>query len=73
MYDITSYASFENLDDWYSSLKKVFGKESKLPHVALVGNKSKFICFNLKFESNIMKHKCSFVVLKNTKLCDLMI
>lgn len=41
VYDITSYASFENLDDWYSSLKKVFGKETKLPHVALVGNKSK--------------------------------
>ncbi|CAC5414232.1 RAB28 [Mytilus coruscus] len=40
VYDITSYASFENLDDWYSSLKKVFGKETKLPHVALVGNKS---------------------------------
>ncbi|CAG2216986.1 ras-related protein Rab-28-like [Mytilus galloprovincialis] len=39
VYDITSYASFENLDDWYSSLKKVFGKETKLPHVALVGNK----------------------------------
>ena len=39
VYDITSYASFENLDDWFASLKKVFGKETKMPHIALVGNK----------------------------------
>jgi Ras-related protein Rab-28 len=42
VYDITSYASFENLDDWFASLKKVFGKETKMPHIALVGNKSKY-------------------------------
>ncbi|XP_046545205.1 ras-related protein Rab-28-like [Haliotis rubra] len=40
VYDITSYASFENLEDWYNMVKKVYGKESRLPHMALVGNKS---------------------------------
>ncbi|XP_033756413.1 LOW QUALITY PROTEIN: ras-related protein Rab-28-like [Pecten maximus] len=39
VYDITNYASFENVEDWYSSVKKVFGRETKIPHMALVGNK----------------------------------
>ncbi|KAI0217139.1 Ras-related protein Rab-28 [Lamellibrachia satsuma] len=39
VYDITNYASFENLDDWYTAIKKVFEVEGKLPHMALVGNK----------------------------------
>ena len=41
VYDITNYASFENLEDWYASIKKVFESEGRLPHIALVGNKSK--------------------------------
>ncbi|OWF55053.1 ras-related protein Rab-28-like [Mizuhopecten yessoensis] len=39
VYDITNYASFENVEDWYSSVKKVFGRDTKIPHMALVGNK----------------------------------
>ena len=44
VYDVTNYSSFENLDDWYGIVKKVFtqnGASSKLPHMALIGNKSK--------------------------------
>ena len=43
VYDITNYPSFENLEDWYTAIKKVFESEGKLPHIALVGNKSKLI------------------------------
>ncbi|XP_064602235.1 LOW QUALITY PROTEIN: ras-related protein Rab-28-like [Liolophura sinensis] len=39
VYDITNYSSFENLEDWYATIKKTFEKEEKLPHLALVGNK----------------------------------
>ena len=39
VYDITNPQSFENVDDWYSTMKKVYGGESSLPHTALVGNK----------------------------------
>ncbi|KAK2158400.1 hypothetical protein LSH36_171g06017 [Paralvinella palmiformis] len=39
VYDITNHSSFENVDDWYSSVKKVFDNQTKLPHIALVGNK----------------------------------
>lgn len=39
VYDITNYASFENVEDWYSTAKKVFGRDTKIPHMALVGNK----------------------------------
>ena len=42
VYDITNHASFENLEDWYGSIKKILGSKDKLPHMALVGNKSKF-------------------------------
>lgn len=40
VYDITNHSSFENLEDWYNSVKKVFAG-SRVPHMALVGNKSK--------------------------------
>lgn len=40
VYDITNYTSFENLDDWVSVVKRVFRGADKLPHLALVGNKS---------------------------------
>ena len=38
-YDITSRESFQNLEDWYRLVRKTFEK-SKLPYVALVGNKT---------------------------------
>ncbi len=43
VYDITNYASFENVEDWYSKIKDVFKDEDKFPFIALVGNKSKCI------------------------------
>lgn len=40
-YDITNYESFANLEDWYRLVIKAF-QGKLMPHVALVGNKSKF-------------------------------
>lgn len=42
MYDITNYQSFENLEDWYSVVKKVSEESETQPLVALVGNKSEY-------------------------------
>ncbi|KAJ8317622.1 hypothetical protein KUTeg_005526 [Tegillarca granosa] len=39
VYDITNHASFENVEDWYNAVKKVFGRDTRMPHMALVGNK----------------------------------
>nr|XP_056711368.1 ras-related protein Rab-28 isoform X2 [Euleptes europaea] len=39
VYDITNQQSFENLEDWYSVIKKVNEESETQPHVALVGNK----------------------------------
>ncbi|PAA64738.1 hypothetical protein BOX15_Mlig013761g3 [Macrostomum lignano] len=38
VYDITNFSSFENLEDWLTSAKKMIDP-SKNPHFALVGNK----------------------------------
>lgn len=43
VYDITNYQSFENLEDWYSVVKKVSEESETQPLVALVGNKSKLL------------------------------
>jgi len=45
VYDVTNHSSFENIDDWLSVVKKVTetqGPEYRKPHLALVGNKSKY-------------------------------
>ncbi|XP_075425407.1 ras-related protein Rab-28 isoform X1 [Ascaphus truei] len=39
VYDITNYQSFENLEDWYTMVKKVTEESEIQPFVALVGNK----------------------------------
>ncbi|KAK7110992.1 ras-related protein Rab-28-like [Littorina saxatilis] len=39
VYDITNYSSFENLEDWYNSVKKVCAG-GRVPHIALLGNKT---------------------------------
>uniref|UniRef100_A0A4W2HKT9 Ras-related protein Rab-28 n=1 Tax=Bos indicus x Bos taurus TaxID=30522 RepID=A0A4W2HKT9_BOBOX len=39
VYDVTNYQSFENLEDWYSVVKKVSEESETQPLVALVGNK----------------------------------
>lgn len=39
VYDITNTFSFENLEDWYNAVKKVCAG-SRLPHIALLGNKA---------------------------------
>jgi len=42
VYDITNQSSFDNLEDWYETVKTVCEKNgTKLPHMALVANKSK--------------------------------
>ncbi len=38
-YDITNYESFANLEDWYRLVLRTFA-HSKMPFVALLGNKS---------------------------------
>ncbi|XP_054543861.1 ras-related protein Rab-28 isoform X2 [Talpa occidentalis] len=40
VYDITNYQSFENLEDWYTVVKKVSEESEIQPLVALVGNKN---------------------------------
>ena len=41
VYDITSYSSFENLEDWLAVVNRVcFKEEARTPHLALVANKS---------------------------------
>ncbi|CAL8271352.1 unnamed protein product, partial [Boreogadus saida] len=39
VYDITNYQSFENLEDWFSMLKKANEESQVQPLVCLVGNK----------------------------------
>lgn len=42
VYDVTNQNSFDNLEDWYETVKKLCDKDgSRLPHIALVANKSK--------------------------------
>lgn len=48
VYDITNYASFENVEDWFTRVKEVFQVENKMPHIALVGNKSKFFTHSVR-------------------------
>ncbi|KAM4869272.1 ras-related protein Rab-28-like [Urocitellus parryii] len=43
VYDITNYQSFENLEDWYTVVKKVSEESETQPLVALVGNKSRWM------------------------------
>lgn len=40
VYDITNYQSFENLEDWFSMVKKANEESDIQPVVSLVGNKS---------------------------------
>lgn len=51
VYDITNYASFENIEDWLTRVKEVFQVENKMPHIALLGNKSKFNSFCAETET----------------------
>jgi len=40
VYDITNQESFDNLEDWYDTAKKLMEKDGgSMPHCALVGNK----------------------------------
>merc|ERR1712113_185305 len=38
-YDLTSLASFDNIQEWVTQVKKVFPKKEGHPYLALVGNK----------------------------------
>ncbi|KXJ13264.1 Ras-related protein Rab-28 [Exaiptasia diaphana] len=40
VYDVTNQSSFDNLEDWYETVKTVSEKNgTKLPHMALIANK----------------------------------
>lgn len=52
MYDITNYQSFENLEDWFSMVKKANEESDVQPVVSLVGNKSE--CHACKNQTNIL-------------------
>ncbi|XP_068133626.1 ras-related protein Rab-28 isoform X1 [Hyperolius riggenbachi] len=39
VYDVTNHQSFENLEDWFSMVKKVNEDSETQPFIALVGNK----------------------------------
>lgn len=41
VYDITNYQSFENLEDWFSMVKKANEESDIQPVISLIGNKSK--------------------------------
>lgn len=40
VYDITNYQSFENLEDWFSLVKKANEESDIQPVFSLIGNKS---------------------------------
>eukprot|EP00128_Syssomonas_multiformis_P007001 Colp12_sorted_trinity150504_noHs@25074 len=40
VYDVTNYASFQNVEDWYRLVQKTYENEPHMPYVALVGNKT---------------------------------
>ncbi|XP_045690627.1 ras-related protein Rab-28 isoform X3 [Phyllostomus hastatus] len=42
VYDITNYQSFENLEDWYTVVKRVSEESETQPLIALVGNKESY-------------------------------
>ncbi|KAG7269022.1 hypothetical protein CRUP_010736 [Coryphaenoides rupestris] len=42
VYDITNYQSFENLEDWFGTVKKANEESLVQPLVCLVGNKSEY-------------------------------
>lgn len=44
VYDITNYASFDDLADWLEAVKKVVGKDGRKVHMGLVGNKGGCDC-----------------------------
>ncbi len=58
MYDITNYASFEDLGDWVDVVKRVVEKDgSPKPYFGLVGNKGEFKkLFFLKKERILFLH-----------------
>ena len=46
VYDITNHSSFENLEDWYSTVESCLLKsDSPTPKLAVVGNKSECVRF----------------------------
>lgn len=42
VYDITNYQTFENLEDWFSMVKKANEESDIQPVVSLIGNKSEY-------------------------------
>lgn len=68
VYDITNYQSFENLEDWFSMVKKANEESDIQPVVSLVGNKSENYTY-INTQTHISREealqyfkKCSCVV-----------
>lgn len=60
VYDVTNQNSFDNLEDWYDTVKKLCEKDgSRLPHIALVANKSKFqgLSLNAVIKPNLLNSR----------------
>ncbi|KAB0354347.1 hypothetical protein FD755_022885, partial [Muntiacus reevesi] len=59
VYDVTNYQSFENLEDWYSVVKKVSEESETQPlvalHVRIIRLNSLNLCFNGGFLSPLGK------------------
>lgn len=45
VYDITNYQSFENLEDWFSMVKKANEESDIQPVVSLIGNKGEYYTY----------------------------
>ncbi|XP_014441918.1 ras-related protein Rab-28 isoform X3 [Tupaia chinensis] len=60
VYDVTNHQSFENLEDWYTMVKKVSEESETQPLVALVGNKSRELedCQHPRSLPGVFSHPC---------------
>lgn len=63
VYDITNYQSFENLEDWFSMVKKANEESDIQPVISLIGNKSKNFT-----DINTQTHKKKIPLLTGIKL-----
>lgn len=58
VYDITNYQSFENLEDWFSMVKKANEESDIQPVISLIGNKSKNFT-DINAQTHLKKNKKS--------------
>lgn len=64
VYDITNYQSFENLEDWFSMVKKANEESDIQPVISLIGNKSKnFTYMSKKKKKSLFSSEMSIFLL----------